>query len=97
MIAESWRSNEAVEVSLLSMATLISFSLASVGFLVFMFRYPRGSDEQRWGLRACHLLGFGGVILMWVWHGQVTEIVLFILASLTVSLVSFELTMKYLK
>lgn len=71
--------------------------MASFGFLLFMLKYPRGSEVQMWGIRLCHILGLLGVLTLRLWRGQFTELSLLIVSSLIVSIVSFELSIRYLK
>lgn len=75
---------------------LAFFSLASVGFLVFLLRYPRGSATRMRGIRICYLLGFCGVAMMRMSRGYFSEPSLMILAALAMSLITFELATRYL-
>ncbi len=75
---------------------LAFFSLASVGFLVFLLRYPRGSATRMWGIRICYLLGFFGVAMMMMSSGYFSEPSMMILAALAMSLITFELATRYL-
>ncbi|MFQ5930268.1 MAG: hypothetical protein ACE5MK_11260 [Acidobacteriota bacterium] len=61
-----------------------------------MAKYPRGSEVRMWGIRVCHVLGFGGVLMMRIYRGSFTELSLLIISSLVVSLVAFEFSTKYL-
>ena len=75
---------------------LAFFSLASVGFLVFLLRYPRESATRIWGIRICYLLGFCGVAMMRISRGHFSEPSMMILAALAMSLITFELASRYL-
>ena len=82
---------------ILSLASLFFFTMASAGFIFVMIRYPLGSTMRTWGIRGCHVLGFLGVLLMRLARGSFTEASLLVVSSLIVSLLSFEMTRKYLK
>jgi len=82
---------------ILSLASLFFFTMASGGFVFVMIRYPLGSSMRTWGIRASHVLGFLGVVLMRLARGSFTEASLLVISALIVSLVSFEMTRKYLK
>jgi len=82
---------------ILSLASLFFFTMASAGFVFVMIRYPLGSSMRTWGIRACHFLGFLGVVLMRLARGSFTEASLLVVSSLVVSLLCFEMTRKYLK
>ncbi len=79
-----------------SFGSLFFFTMASVGFILFMTKYPHGSEIRLWGIRTCHLLGFVGVLMLWLSRGHLTELSLVIASSLIVSVVAFELSVKYL-
>ena len=81
---------------MLSLVSLFFFTMASVGFILFMTKYPHGSDIRLWGIRLCHFLGFVGVVMMWLSRGHFTELSLVIVFSLIVSAVGFEISVKYL-
>ena len=82
---------------ILALAALFFFTMASAGFVLVMIRYPFGSALRAWGIRFCHLLGFVGVLLMRLSRGFFSETSLLVVSSLIVSLLSFEMTRKYLK
>jgi len=77
--------------------SLLLYTSASVGFIFFMVKYPRQSNVRMWGLRLCYLLGFAGVLVMRFSRGSFSELSLLVLSSLVVSLIAFELSMRYLK
>lgn len=77
-------------------AALFCFSAASFGFVYFLVKYRRGSQARLWGIRICHSLGFTGVLMHRLWLGEVNEISLLMVSSLTVSLLGFELSERYL-
>ena len=85
------------ELNPFSLAALFFFSMASFGFLYFMVRYPRSSEVRLWGIRLCHLAGFVGVLLLRLWQGAFNETSLLIVASLLVSVITFELSMWSLR
>ena len=81
----------------LELVSLFFFSLASVGFILFMVKYPRGSAARARGIRFCHLLGFAGVaVLRWA-RGHFSDLALLAVSSLVVSLIAFELSHRFLK
>ena len=80
----------------MALVSLLFFTTASAGFLVFLVKYPRGSEVRLWGIRACHGLGFLGVAAMRLSRGNFSELSLLIISSLVVSVVAFELSSKYL-
>jgi len=82
---------------ILGLAALFFFTMASAGFVIVMIRYPFGSTLRAWGIRFCHLLGFLGVILLRLSKGHFSEPSLLVISSLIVSLLSFEMSRKYLK
>jgi len=82
---------------LLALASLFFFSMASAGFVLFMLRYPHGSTIRTWGIRMCHGFGFMGVALMRLSRGQFNEASLLVISSLIVSLLSFEMSRRYLR
>jgi len=83
--------------NLLRLAALFFFTMASFGFLLFMLKYPRGSDVQLWGIRLSYLLGFIGVFMLTLWRGSFTEFSAIIISSLVVSLIVFEVSTRFLK
>jgi uncharacterized membrane protein YjjB (DUF3815 family) len=85
------------DLSLIRLGSLFCFSTASFGFVLFMLKYPRGSEVRLWGIRTCHVLGFLGVVLLSLSKDQFDEISAMIFASLVVSLVGFELAEQFLK
>ena len=80
----------------MALASLLLFTMASAGFIIFLIKYPRGSEVRLWGIRACHGLGFLGVASMRLARGNFSELSLLIISSLVVSVVAFELSSKYL-
>ncbi|HLV00784.1 MAG TPA: hypothetical protein VKZ59_05930 [Acidobacteriota bacterium] len=82
---------------MLRLAALFFFTMASFGFLLFMLKYPRGSDVQLWGIRLSYLLGFIGVFMLTLWRGSFTEFSAIIISSLVVSLIVFEVSTRFLK
>ena len=76
---------------------LFYFSMASVGFMLFLVKYRRRPDVKLWGIRACHVFGFLGVLCLRVAKGYFTEPALLITSSLIVSLVAFEISSRFLK
>lgn len=80
----------------MALASLLLFTMASAGFIVFLIKYPRGSKTRLWGIRLCHGLGFLGVATMRLARGDFSELSLLIISSLVVSVVVFELSSKYL-
>ncbi|MDA2930789.1 hypothetical protein MYX84_12740, partial [Acidobacteria bacterium AH-259-O06] len=64
------------------LVSLFFFTMASAGFILFMAKYPRGSEVRMWGIRVCHLLGFVGVLMMRIYRGSFTELSLLIISSL---------------
>jgi hypothetical protein len=82
---------------MLSYLALFFFTMASAGFIIFMIKYPHGSEERIWGMRLCYALGFSGVAVMRISKGGFSDVSLLIISSLIVSLVTFELSAKYLK
>ncbi len=81
----------------LELLALFYFSMASAGFVWVLFRYGRGSQLRLWGIRACHILGFLGVACLRLNQGHFTRPELLIVSSLTVSLIAFEVSSRYLK
>lgn len=75
---------------MLSLASLFFFTVASAGFILFMTKYPHGSEVRMWGIRLCHVSGFLGVLLMRLFQGFFTELSLLISSTLIVSLVVTE-------
>lgn len=86
-----------LDEGMLRLASLFFFTMASAGFVLFMWKYPRSSDVRLWGIRLCHLLGFIGVLMMRLGRGHFSELSLLIISSLVVSAITFELSMRYLK
>jgi hypothetical protein len=82
---------------MLALLALFFFTAASVGFVFFMIKYPHGSEERIWGMRICYALGFSGVAVMRISKGGFSDVSLLIVSSLLISLVTFELSAKYLK
>ncbi|HUG44525.1 MAG TPA: hypothetical protein VMN76_10115 [Acidobacteriota bacterium] len=78
------------------LAALFFFTLATVGFVIFLFRFPRGSDVQVWGIRVSYALGFTGLALLSLWKRNFNEVSVVIFSSLLLSLLAFELTSRYL-
>ena len=70
--------------------------MATGGFVLFMVKYPHGSDIRTWGIRLSYGLGFFGVLAWRVHRGAFSEISLLTVSALLVSLVAFELSTKYL-
>ena len=81
----------------LGLLSLFFFSMASAGFILFMVKYPRGSEVRLWGIRLCHAFGFCGVGFRRLLDGMFTEPVLLVVYSLVVSLVAFEIGHRFLK
>ena len=71
--------------------------MASAGFILFLFKYRRGSVIRLWGVRACHILGFLGVACLRLSDGYFTQPTLLIVSSLIVSLIAFEVSSRFLK
>ena len=82
------------EITILSLAALFFFTMASFGFVYFMLKYPRHSEMRLWGIRLCHGSGFMGVVLLRLWRGSFDEVSLLIVFSLLVSVITFELSMR---
>ena len=81
----------------LELIALFYFTMASAGFILFLFKYSHGSEIRRWGVRACHILGFLGVACLRLSDGYFTQPGLLIVSSLIVSLVAFEISSRFLK
>jgi hypothetical protein len=81
---------------LFRLAALFFFTLATAGFVIFLFRFPRGSDAQVWGIRVSYALGFTGLALLSLWKRNFNEVSVIIFSSLLLSLLAFELTSRYL-
>jgi hypothetical protein len=79
------------------LAAFFFFVMASAGFVVVMLRYPLGSPMRTWGIRGCHVLGFLGVLLIRLARGSFSDASLLVVSALVVSVLSFEMTRKYLK
>jgi hypothetical protein len=86
-----------IDQGLIRLASLFFFSAASFGFVLFMLRYPRGSEVRVWGIRMCHLLGFLGIIFLRLSERQFNEISTMICISLVISLIGFEMAERFLK
>lgn len=82
---------------LLSLISLLLYSFASLGFIVFIAKYPHQSQERIWGMRLCYILGFAGVLAMRLSRGNFSELSLLAISSLIVSLITFELSTRFLK
>ena len=85
-----------MQLELLDLVSLFFFTLASAGFILFTFKYRRGSPIRNWGIRLCHLCGFLGVGFLRLSYGHFSESTLFIIASLTVSLLASEISSHFL-
>jgi hypothetical protein len=81
---------------MLGLVSLFFFTMATGGFVLFMVKYPHGSDIRTWGIRLSYALGFFGVLAWRVHRGAFSEISLLTVSALLVSLVAFELSTKYL-
>jgi hypothetical protein len=81
---------------MMGLLSLFFFTMATGGFLLFMIKYPHGSDIRMWGIRLSYGLGFLGVLAWRVYRGSFSEISLLTVSALLVSLVAFELSTKYL-
>jgi hypothetical protein len=81
---------------MLGLSSLFFFTMASAGFILFMTKYPHGSEIRLWGIRICHFLGFLGVLMMWLSRGYFSELSLVIISSLIVAAIVFELSVRYL-
>ncbi len=81
---------------MLGLVSLFFFTMATGGFVLFMVKYPHGSDIRTWGIRLSYALGFFGVLAWRVHQGAFSEISLLTVSALLVSLVAFELSTKYL-
>ena len=86
-----------IDQGLIRLASLFFFSAASFGFVLFMLKYPRGSEVRIWGIRLCHALGFLGIICLRISEHQFNEVSVMIFVSLVVSLIGFELAEQLLK
>lgn len=82
---------------LLSLISLLLYSFASLGFIVFIAKYRHKSHERIWGMRLCYMLGFAGVLAMRLSRGNFSELSLLVVSSLIVSLITFELSTRFLK
>ncbi|MGH9340661.1 MAG: hypothetical protein ACRD1R_13970 [Acidobacteriota bacterium] len=82
---------------MLRLASLFFFTMASVGFVLFMLKYPRSSEVRIWGIRLSHTLGFMGVLMMRLHYNYFTEVSVLIISSLIVSMVAYELSVRYLR
>ncbi len=80
-----------------AMIALVLFGIASAGFIFFIVKYPRGSDRRLWGLRCSYGLGFLGVMAMRLERGYFSQLSIAIVISLAVSLLTYELSARYLK
>ena len=81
---------------MLRLASLFFFTIATAGFILFLAKYPHGSEFRLWGIRGSYLLGFVGVLSMRLYRGSFSEPSLLIISTLVVSLVAFELSSRYL-
>lgn len=81
---------------MLGLVSLFFFTIATGGFILFMAKYPHGSEVRMWGIRVSYVLGFVGVLSMRFYRGSFSEPSLLIISTLVVSLVAFELSTKYL-
>ncbi len=81
---------------MLDLVSLFFFTMATGGFILFMVKYPHGSEIRLWGIRLSYVLGFVGVLAMRLYRGSFSELSLLIVSSLVVSLIAFELSIKYL-
>ena len=81
----------------LELMALFYFTMASAGFVLLLFKYRHGSEIRRWGIRACHVLGFLGVACLRLSDGFFTEPALLIVSSLIISLIAFEVSSRFLK
>ena len=86
-----------IDQGLIRLASLFFFSAASFGFVLFMLKYPRGSEARIWGIRLCHALGFLGIVFLRLSEQQFNEISTLIFVSLVVSFIGFELAERLLK
>lgn len=86
-----------IDQGIIRLASLFFFSAASFGFVLFMLRYPRGSEVRIWGIRLCHLLGFLGIIFLRLSERQFNEVSTMIFVSLVISLIAFEMAERFLK
>jgi hypothetical protein len=86
-----------IDQGLIRLTSLFFFSAASFGFVLFMLKYPRGSEVRIWGIRLCHVLGFLGMIFLRLSEQQFNEISVMIFVSLVISLIGFELAEQFLK
>lgn len=81
---------------MLGLVSLVFFTMATGGFILFMAKYPHGSEIRVWGIRLSYVLGFVGVFSMRLYRGSFSELSLLIISTLVVSFVAFELSSKYL-
>ena len=81
---------------MLGLVSLFFFTMATGGFVLFMVKYPHGSEIRTWGIRLSYAFGFLGVLAWRVYLGAFSEISLLTVSALLVSLVAFELSSKYL-
>jgi hypothetical protein len=81
---------------MLGLISLFFFTMATGGFILFMAKYPHGAEVRIWGIRLSYLLGFVGVLAMRLYRGSFSEPSLLIISTLVVSLVTFELSARYL-
>ena len=81
----------------LELIALFYFTMASAGFVLFLFKYRRGTEVRLWGIRACHILGFLGVACLRLSEGYFSQPALLIISSLIVSLIAFEVSSRFLK
>lgn len=83
--------------SILGLASLLFFSVATAGFIYCLLALPRTSPQRLWGIRACHLFGFLGVAFLRLAMGRFSDHALLIISSLVVSLVASELSQRFLE
>ncbi len=81
---------------MLGLVSLFFFTMATGGFILFMVKYPHGSDIRMWGIRLSYAFGFFGVLAWRFYRGSFSELSLLTVSALLVSLVAFELSTKYL-
>jgi hypothetical protein len=79
---------------MLDLLALFFFTMATGGFILFMVKYPHGSEVRLWGIRLSHFLGFVGVVAMRLYRGYFSELSLLIVSALVVSLLMFELSTR---
>lgn len=82
---------------ILNLTSLIFFTLASAGFIIFTVRFRSRPDVRLWGFRFSYVLAFLGVTLLRLSHGEFSELIILIISALVISLVSFEVSTRYLR